>query len=54
MQIESMGATNPMTCLIVDLTGIDPDDSFSTVMIHFTHKRLIAYPRIDIDFTQTP
>lgn len=32
IQIESMGATNPMTCLVVDLTGpTDPDDSFSTV-----------------------
>ena len=26
-----MGATNPLTCLVVDLTGVDPDDSFSTV-----------------------
>ena len=26
-----MGSTNPLTSLIPDLTGIDPDDSFSTV-----------------------
>jgi len=30
-QIKSMGETNPMTCLVPDLTGIDPDDSFSNV-----------------------
>nr|SVE80303.1 EOG090X0AVX [Daphnia magna] len=29
--IESMGASNPLTSLMPDLTGIDPDDSFSTV-----------------------
>lgn len=26
-----MGASNLLTCLVPDLTGIDPDDSFSTV-----------------------
>jgi hypothetical protein len=26
-----MGASNPLTSLMPDLTGIDPDDSFSTV-----------------------
>lgn len=26
-----MGSSNPMTCLVPDLTGIDPDDSFSVV-----------------------
>lgn len=26
-----MGASDPMTCLVPDLTGIDPDDSFSIV-----------------------
>lgn len=26
-----MGDSNPLTCLVPDLTGIDPDDSFSTV-----------------------
>lgn len=26
-----MGSSNPLTCLVPDLTGIDPDDSFSLV-----------------------
>ena len=30
-QIDIMGATNPLTNLVVDLNGVDPDDAFSTV-----------------------
>lgn len=26
-----MGSTNPMTSLVPDISGVDPDDSFSTV-----------------------
>lgn len=29
--IKSRGADDPLTCLVPDLTGIDPDDSFSVV-----------------------
>jgi len=29
--IETLGADNQLTCLIPDLSGIDPDDAFSTV-----------------------
>ncbi len=30
-EIKSMGETDPMTWLVPDLTGIDPDDAFSRV-----------------------
>lgn len=30
-QISVMGDTNPFTSLVVDLTGVDPDDAFSSV-----------------------
>ena len=30
-KIETLGADNQLTCLIPDLSGIDPDDAFSTV-----------------------
>lgn len=30
-EIEVRGATNPLTALVVDLSGVDPDDAFSTV-----------------------
>jgi hypothetical protein len=29
--VERFGATNPYTCLVVKLDGIDPDDAFSSV-----------------------
>lgn len=30
MQVNTLGAQNPLTKLVVDLSGIDPDDAFST------------------------
>lgn len=30
-QIERMGHSNPLTCLVADLKGVDPDDAFSLV-----------------------
>ena len=29
--MEVQGADNPLTALVVDLTGVDPDDAFSVV-----------------------
>ena len=31
IQIDTMGKDNPLTALVVDLTGVDPDDAFSVV-----------------------
>ena len=30
-QIDKFGATNPLTALVPDLKGTDPDDAFSSV-----------------------
>lgn len=29
-QVKTLGEENPFTKLVVDLTGVDPDDAFST------------------------
>lgn len=29
-QVNTLGAQNPLTKLVVDLSGIDPDDAFSS------------------------
>ena len=29
--VDVQGETNPLTALVVDLTGVDPDDAFSVV-----------------------
>ncbi len=31
LQVEVLGETNPLTALVVNLTGVDPDDAFSVV-----------------------
>ena len=31
IKVDTIGPTNQLTCLIPDLTGVDPDDAFSTV-----------------------
>jgi len=38
--IKSRGADDPLTCLIPDLTGVDPDDAFSTVPYEKGHTFL--------------
>ena len=30
-QIDILGEENPLTALVVNLTGVDPDDAFSVV-----------------------
>lgn len=30
-QVDVLGAKNPLTALVVNLTGVDPDDAFSVV-----------------------
>lgn len=31
IQVDRMGHENPLTCLVVDLKGVDPDDAFSLI-----------------------
>ena len=31
LQIERFGASNPLTALVPNLKGVDPDDAFSSV-----------------------
>jgi leukotriene-A4 hydrolase len=30
-QIQHLGENNPLTCLVVDLKGVSPDDAFSAI-----------------------
>lgn len=50
--IKSRGADDPLTCLVPDLTGIDPDDSFSVVPYEKGHafiwylETLVGGPKV--------
>lgn len=39
-QVERRGASDPLTCLVHDLRGVDPDDAFSTVPYEKGHTFL--------------
>lgn len=38
--MKTLGDDNPLTKLVVDLTGVDPDDAFSTVPYEKGHTFL--------------
>lgn len=38
--METLGKDNPLTKLVVNLTGVDPDDAFSTVPYEKGHTFL--------------
>ena len=40
LQIRTRGESDPLTCLIPDLSGIDPDDAFSSVPYEKGHTFL--------------
>lgn len=39
-KVKALGEDNPFTQLVVDLTGIDPDDTFSSVVYEKGHTFL--------------
>lgn len=46
MQVDNLGAENPLTKLVVDLSGIDPDDAFSTCPYEKGHTFLFFLEKL--------
>lgn len=46
MQVDNLGAENPLTKLVVDLSGIDPDDAFSTCPYEKGHTFLFYLEKL--------
>lgn len=45
-QVDTLGAQNPLTKLVVDLSGIDPDDAFSTCPYQKGHTFLFYLEKL--------
>lgn len=44
--MDNLGANNPLTKLVVDLSGIDPDDAFSTCPYEKGHTFLFYLEKL--------